>query len=389
MNRRTPTYRLHKPSGRAVVTLNGTDFYLGKYGSPESRERYDQLVAEWLTSGRLLPTDRHAAGALSVSELILRYWQFAETYYRKNGKPTGEISPTRSALRFLRKLYGRTPARDFGPLKLKACREAMIDADLCRGVADSYMKRIRRMFRWATENELVPPEVYHGLQAVRGLGRGRSRARETEPVKPVPEDFVNAVQPHVSPQVWAMVQLQLLTGMRPGELAVMRGCHLDVTGKIWVYTPSHKTEHHGHEHPIYIGPKAQEVLRPWLRTDLNASLFSPREAEEARNQERRRQRKSPMTPSQARRRPKRNRRRPPREHYTVGSYRRAITRACDDAEVPHWTPHRLRHNCGTRLRKEYGIEAARVVLGHRSAAITEVYAEVDHAKAMQIMAEVG
>jgi integrase len=93
------------------------------------------------------------------------------------------------------------------------------------------------------------------------------------------------------------------------------------------------------------------------------------------------------------------------EHYTTESYRRAITRACEQADrlarqqhpnakpedvfVPAWHPHQLRHNAATRLRKEFGIEAARVVLGHRTAAVTEVYAEMDHAKASSIMGRVG
>jgi hypothetical protein len=49
----TPSYRLHKPSGQAVVTLNAKDHYLGLFGTPEGRVLYDQLVARWLTNGRL------------------------------------------------------------------------------------------------------------------------------------------------------------------------------------------------------------------------------------------------------------------------------------------------------------------------------------------------
>jgi hypothetical protein len=45
-----PSYRLHKPSGRAVVTLSGRDHYLGAHGSPESRREYDRLVAGWLAA---------------------------------------------------------------------------------------------------------------------------------------------------------------------------------------------------------------------------------------------------------------------------------------------------------------------------------------------------
>ena len=54
-----------------------------------------------------------------------------------------------------------------------------------------------------------------------------------------------------------------------------------------------------------------------------------------------------------------------------------------------WSPNQLRHNAATYLRKQFGIEAARVLLGHSSAAVTEVYAELDLAKAAEIRAQVG
>jgi hypothetical protein len=52
---RTPSYRLHKPTGQAVVTLNGRDIYLGRFGSPESRAEYDRTIVEWISNGRRLP----------------------------------------------------------------------------------------------------------------------------------------------------------------------------------------------------------------------------------------------------------------------------------------------------------------------------------------------
>lgn len=54
-----------------------------------------------------------------------------------------------------------------------------------------------------------------------------------------------------------------------------------------------------------------------------------------------------------------------------------------------WSPNQLRHNAATYLRKQFGIEAARVVLGHASADVTEIYAELDLAKAAEIMGRVG
>ena len=66
-----------------------------------------------------------------------------------------------------------------------------------------------------------------------------------------------------------------------------------------------------------------------------------------------------------------------------------IPAMAQEALTRHDDPHQLRHNAATELRKEFGIEAARIILGHRSAAITEVYAERDEQEAIEAMAQVG
>jgi hypothetical protein len=89
---RTPSYRLHKPSGRAVVTIDGRDYYLGVHGSNESRAEYDRIIAEWLANGRRVSkAPVQAASDLSVNELLLAYLEFAEGYYRKRGVMTGRL----------------------------------------------------------------------------------------------------------------------------------------------------------------------------------------------------------------------------------------------------------------------------------------------------------
>jgi integrase len=137
---------------------------------------------------------------------------------------------------------------------------------------------------------------------------------------------------HLSAHVSAMIQLQLLTGARPGEICSMRGCDIDTGGKLWIYRPhSHKAQHWGHERVIYLGPKARAIVEQYLKPNPQLHLFSPADAERARRQERSRRRKTPLSCGN---RPGSNRKRNAKEagnSYTVASYRRAISRACDAA----------------------------------------------------------
>jgi integrase len=402
---RIPSYRLHKQSGQGIVTLTDPigrrrDILLGKHGTPESRQEYARVLAEWEASGRILTpagTPPGAIASITISEIILAFWRHAEEHYRhRDGTPTNELTDFRYSLKPLRELYGHTLAKDFGPLSLKAAREKMIDAGLCRGVVNQRIGRIRRMFRWAVENELVPSSVLEGLRAVRGLERGRSRARETEPVKPVQLAWVEAVLPLVRPVVAAMIRLQLHSGMRPGEVVRLRALDIDMTGKVWLYRPGsdvgaegdHKTAHRGYSRVVPLGPRCQAIIREHLKADVSAYLFSPAEAMDALRAEQRRQRKTRVQPSQQNRKKARPKRRPGCR-YTVGSYAYAIRRASVRAGVPHWHPHQLRHNAATEIRRAAGLDAARAVLGHRSPQITEVYAEIDTAKAADVMERLG
>lgn len=107
---RTPSYRRHKPSGQAVVTLDGRDWYLGRYGTKASHAEYDRLVAEWLVGGRRLPVAARAPSDLTVSELAAAYWRYCTAYYGQSG----ELNNIKDALRPLRELYGKTAVGELG-----------------------------------------------------------------------------------------------------------------------------------------------------------------------------------------------------------------------------------------------------------------------------------
>jgi integrase len=389
-----PSYRLHKQSGQAIVTLTDgsghrRDVLLGQYGSAESQAEYARVLAEWQSNGRRLP--RGASTCLTVTEMISRYWRWAQGYYLDDeGNPGQELDNLKVALRPLRKLYGHIPAKDFGPLALRAVQDELVGRGLSRNVVNARLNRIKRCFKWAASCELIPAGVYAALRTVTGIRHGRGAARETQPVKPVPIEHVEAVLPFLPEPVAALVRVQLLTGCRAGEAMGMRALDLNTSGAVWTYRPgSHKNQHRGLERVIYLGPQAQAVVRPFLTTNLQAYLFSPRRYVETMHARRAERRVTRRTPSELRRKRKEQPLRKPAERYDRRGYRQAILRACAKAGVPPWSPLQLRHTVATLIRAKYGVEAARVILGHTRIETSQIYAERDLGRAEQIMAEIG
>jgi integrase len=392
--RKYPKYALHKASGLAKVRYEGKDRYLGKYNSPESKEEYQRFIAELqkpepLPPVELPPPPEPVEGdVLLVSELILHYYQHAKAYYVRNGVPTGEHTTIRAALRPLKAYFGELPAENFTPKKLKKLQAQMIDLEWSRGYINKAVHIVRRAYKWAVSEELIDERVHRALLAVSALKKGRTAARELAPVKPVSDEVIEATLAELPPMIADMVRIQRLTGMRPGELLKMTADEIDRSDpESWVYTPSaHKTQHHGKARTILIGPRAIAILRPWVLLAGQDPIFKIRR----------------------------------------DGYRQAIVRACRRA-FPHpavaniidawrgrarrmaleawrhanraelqawnkrhdWHPNRLRHSFATEIRKEHGLEVAQVLLGHSSANITEIYAEVDREKAAAVARKIG
>lgn len=356
-----PSYRKQKTNGgdRAFVELGGIRRYLGEYDSPVSRARYGTLIAEWESSGGHIAVQ---ASEITIIELTARFWTHALTYYVKDGEQTSELSWIRSSIKPLVELYGSGSAANFGPLKLKTVRSRMISFGWTRKAINSRIDRIKRMFRWSTENEILEAGVYEAIRSVTGLRKDRSEAKESTPIGPVPEEHVLAVLPIVPAPVRGLIEFQLHTGCRPGEARIVRGIDINMSGPIWEYRPkTHKTKHHGHDRVIQIGPALQQILQEFLKADLTAYLFVPIDTG--------RQIVSPL--------------------YNKNAYVHAISRACKRANVPHWSPNQLRHLSGTRIRREAGLEGAQSWLGHRNAKTSEIYAEQSHTLARELAAKFG
>src|SRR5262249_30396224 len=159
-----PTYRLHKPTGQAVVTLDGRDHYLGRHGTPASRAVYDRLVAAWLAR-------KPAAPCPTVDEIIIRYLEFARSYYRKAGVETAEVANVKLSLRPLHARFGALRVVEFGPRALRTVRQDLIASGVSRPEINRRVGRIRRMFRWAASEELIPAGIVAALATLADLKR--------------------------------------------------------------------------------------------------------------------------------------------------------------------------------------------------------------------------
>jgi integrase len=420
---RQPKYGLHKASGQAVVTIRGREQYLGKHGTPESREKYRQLIEQAEREPEPEPqtadedtTPRPATlielrerlkrnRPIMLVELLYVYTQWAKSYHGEHGSEPMAVRPL--AMELLEfspnarttdlKPYALTEFQDFAAGKGKWCRKHI----------NKQCERIKRIYRWGVHNEIVSPSVWHAPCSATGLKKGKTKAKESKLVKPVDDDVVEQTRPHLRTVVADMIQLQRSTGARPGEICQLRPGDIDRSGEVWQYRPeAHKTEHHDKERIICIGPKAQLILGRYLLRPAESYCFDPAEAMAEMRAERSENRKTPLScGNRAGTNNKPLPRRTCRDRYDTNSYRRAIHRACDRAfpapeglskaeekawhQSHRWSPNQLRHSAGTEVRKLFGLDAAQVVLGHSSANVTEIYAERDQALAARVALEVG
>jgi integrase len=339
-----PKLRLHRASGRAVVTLSGRDHYCGAWDSPEAQEAYNRLVGEWLAGGR---TPARTTKGMTVGELARAFRERAEARYRKRGQPTSHAVKVGIVLADWVGAYGSVPLAEFGPAGLKAMRELWRQRGVSVRTANQYAETLRGAVRWAVGEERAEPGVLVRLEAVASLSEGRDGPRR-EPVRPVSEEVVTATVERLRARYGDLVRLQWHTGMRPGEACAVRGEDLDRATEPWVYRVNaevNKSEHAGRGRVVLLGPQAREVVGGRLATLPEGYLFEW----------------APGTDVPG----------------MVKLYWQAIGRACRRAGVPRWHPHQLRHSFATRARAAMGLEAARAALGHATAAMTEIYAERD------------
>ena len=394
---RMPKYRLHKASGRGIVQykpLFGMKLHYlpGKFNSEQSLAAYEAVRARVLAlhAGKSPPQKPLAHENVTVSILVRRFIAFAIDRW-------GIDSPTyrhfKSAAKHVRQVAGPLPAAEFGPLALKDVRASMVAAKKrvdksktwSRGHVNAQVTKVRRIFKWGVENELVRESVHNALCCVAPLREGYTTAPELPDKTPAPRAAIDALMPFLLPMYAAMVEVQYLTGTRPGEVTQLRIADIDFTDpNCWLFRlEKHKNRWRGGPKKIKIiclGPRAQAFLIPYLQCEPEQFIFRP-EVSRAERFAVRKTKKPRKLPAKM------------RERYTTDSYWKALEyafRRADDAgvSIERWSPHRLRHSRATLTRQRYGKEGAEAQLGN-DAVSTDIYAQKSLPLAIKIATETG
>lgn len=396
MSRQMPEYRRHS-NGQAFIKCarinGGKALYLGKFGTPDSRQLYQEMIKRLVVSDGSPAVkkiiERPAELDRTIEGVVDRYTDFAVKHYSTTEGPTKEYAEMVLALSPLVDLFGSLDGGEFSPTHLVAVQEHMLGlGTLCRQTINHRIVRVKRFFRWASKFDEVPRVLYWELKCVDPLPFGRGS--EAKDVEPVAWSVVVATMPWLSPVVAAMVQLQAICGMRPQDICRMRKMDIDMTGGVWIYKPpKHKMAHRKKTRLIAIPRIAQRLLAPFLDRPADLPLFSPKESYRASRERMKeaRPRKGKIYPSellaQERRRLARELRGSTRTHrdaFDTDSYRRAIKYALDSAalagaKVAHWHPHQLRHAISTEVSQTLGEQQAQRWLGHERLETTGIYTQ--------------
>lgn len=382
---RVPQVVHHKASDRDVVFLRQPDgsramVYLGPHDSAEAVRRYRQVLADHLAGRPLEVVKRKELPSQwpTVGQLVAAFLLHCERYYvdAAGVRSKGVVNILHAMEPFLALLRDKR-TDSLGVVALDDVQQSIVVGGTCnRGTINNKMRRIRQCVRWGVGRKMVPGSVWHEVSAMKGIPAGRGGVREPKVVTAVPRAWVDAVLPHLTRPLAAAVELQWWCGARPSEVLQLTRARIEFGEDGWTFRPSsHKGNWLGRDRRIVLGPKAREILTPMLKLQPDAAILSPRDALAEISERKAMARKSKETPSQRERRARNAAKEPTvGEFYNVNAYRKAIHRACDDAGIPRWSPHRLRHAAGTRLYLAAGIEASRVALGHTDDRVTRRYA---------------
>jgi integrase len=342
---------------------------------------------------------------VAVGDLLTRFGVYARktTAEVQSNKEHPDFVFIRRVEQFL-KPYRDWPVKEFGPDELFDVQQALLDYTYDNGKAvKSYTRRgvndtinwVRKIWRWGMGRGMVTTEQVQGIEEVKALRIGNSKALDNTKRKRVTEREFNKVIKHVNSVVGDMLKLVWHTGMRPNEVCSMRpfdiirdddDCWLYIPGRDLSPVGKHKTMRFEKVKVIPLTKESQKILKQRI-TDFNSKeyLFSPQESMQEFLAKKAESRKTPLNQGN---RPGTNRKEHPmikaRDHYDHHTFRRACRRACVRAVVDPFVPYDLRRSMATRARATLGKEAAKVLLGHSSTSTTEIYLLEEVQEAMKV-----
>lgn len=369
-----PKYRgPHKATGGGFVQIGKTyKYFPGPHNSRESLAAYNAWLATW-AAGQAKPTPIKPQPGCTVAQLVAAFLQHADGWYvREDGSPTGEADKFVLCTKPLLERWPALPVDQLTAEHLAELQAVWVKKGHARKTINQYVGRVLHVFRWGRKKKLVSPATVAELESLEPLSAGRTTAPESQGVYPPRAEDLEAARLEMSVTVRAMTQIQELVGCRPGEVCRMRRLEIDTDGRArigkhtlqlegWVFAPGwHKNKRRGK--PLYyvLGPKARDVLRPFLEVSLEGYCFPPD-----------------------------RRTRSPGQRYTTASYGRAVRRACKRAGVPEWGVNQLRHLFATRADREAGLQTASAALGHSSTSTTAIYVESRLREAAQLAQRIG
>ena len=313
---------------------------------------------------------RHEPRGASVSELCAMWAAHCREYYPASSAPNAVLD-----VRLFRDLYGGAAVAELTHTDMLKFRDALIRSGISRRTVNGRLWRVKFMLGWALDEGIVTAAVKAELTQVKAVKRGRTSAPERRPVRPVDDATVAATVEHMMPNTADMVRVHRLTGMRPCELCAMRWSMIDTTRTPWVYTvppDANKNDWRGElgvPRVVCIGPKARAILE--RHRGGGDVPFSPVRAMSEYIEAARARRKTPLYGKKKGSEPH-----VPRdlgEQWNTRAYTHTIHAACRRAGIPVWGANRLRHTFATEVRRAFGLDAARAVLGHTEGCVTDVY----------------
>ena len=278
----------------------------GPYGSPESLTAYHLEMALWAEEQAVIASESKPRpckrNQLTVAELVAQFLIWADGHYVKDNEPTGAADQYDFATRIIVDSFGTFPVAKFTQQEMNKVRDRMTNTKLSRKEINRRIGKIKRIFNWGVSQGLVDANIALNLKFVEPLKKGRTKAPERPKVQPVTNAQIKATLPHLPPVVADMVRLQRSTGMRPGEVFVMRWRDIDQKKNIWLYWPeSHKLQHRDLGRAIPLNKRCQKVLERYKGTPPDDIIFSPKRTMREKTERLAKSRKSKRQPSQVER----------------------------------------------------------------------------------------